>query len=192
MKKLLAGFCGVLCILVAGCSSTPPKQTPVAVEDRTLTKPPPKVDPVKPPSTVVDTAPVVGAKVDPANSLPGDADLKNPNSILSKRLIYFDFDSNLVKEEFRPLVAAHAKYVSGNGKAKMIIQGHTDERGSREYNLALGQRRADAVKQMISVLGADGARVETVSFGEEKPAVDGSTEAAYAQNRRAVIVYQGE
>ena len=90
----------------------------------------------------------------------------------------------------RPLVAAHAKYMSGDPKAKMIIQGNTDERGGREYNLALGQRRADAVKQMMSVLGAEGGRVETVSFGMEKPRVEGRTEEAFAQNRRAEIVYQ--
>ena len=120
----------------------------------------------------------------------GPAALKDPNNILSKRIIYFDYDSNLVKEEFRPLVAAHAKYISQDPRAKMIIQGNTDERGSREYNLALGQRRADAVKQMMTVLGAEGARVESVSFGEEKPRAQGSNEAAYAENRRAEIIYQ--
>jgi peptidoglycan-associated lipoprotein len=120
------------------------------------------------------------------------AALKDPNNILSKRIIYFDYDSNLVKEEYRPLVAAHAKYVASNGKARIIIQGNTDERGGREYNLALGQRRADAVKQMMTVLGAEAGRVESVSFGKEKPRAQGTTEEAYAQNRRAEIVYQGE
>jgi len=120
------------------------------------------------------------------------SELKDPKNILSKRSIFFDYDSNLVKEEYRPLVAAHARYLTQNRNAKMIIQGNTDERGSREYNLALGQRRSDAVKQMMTVLGVEAPRVETVSFGEEKPRAQGSTEVAYSENRRADIVYQGE
>jgi len=92
--------------------------------------------------------------------------------------------------ELDPLVAAHARYLTQNKNAKMIIQGNTDERGSREYNLALGQRRADAVKQMMTVLGAEGSRVETVSFGEEKPRAQGHDEAAWAENRRADIRYK--
>lgn len=188
MRNFILAF--AIAITLAGCSSTPTtEQKPAVVEDRNFGFKAP--EPPKQPA-VVDVKPVVPAKVDSGTALAGDPALKDPNSILSKRLVLFDFDSNIVKEEFRPLVSAHAKYVTQNGKAKMIIQGHTDERGSREYNLALGQRRADAVKQMMSVLGADGARVETVSFGEEKPAVEGTTEAAYSQNRRAVIVYQGE
>lgn len=188
MRKILSGF--VIAVMLAACSSTPTKTDGAKVEDRTLgTQQPAK--PSGPPPKVVDAQPVKPAQID-STALAGDAALKDPNNILSKRLIFFDFDSNLVKEEFRPLVSAHAKYVSLNGKAKMVIQGHTDERGSREYNLALGQRRADAVKQMMAVLGAEGARVETVSFGEEKPRANGTTEEAYAQNRRAEILYQGE
>jgi peptidoglycan-associated lipoprotein len=194
MKKIFAQVLSGLALatLLASCTSTPVKvQQPVTVEDRT-SKPPP-VATTTPKPTTVDAQPIQPAKVDPGTALAeGDRALKDPNNILSKRIIFFDFDSNQVKEEFRPLVAAHAKYVSQNGKAKMVIQGHTDERGSREYNLALGQRRADAVKQMMSVLGAEGARVETVSFGEEKPRVQGASESAFSENRRAEIVYQGE
>jgi peptidoglycan-associated lipoprotein len=187
MKNILSAF--VIATLLAACSSTPTKEQPgAAVEDRT--QKPAATDAKKP--IVVDTTPIKPAQADSGTALAGDPALKDPKSILSKRVIYFDFDSNLVKEEFRPLVAAHAGYIAKNGKAKMIIQGHTDERGSREYNLALGQRRSDAVKQMMTVLGAEGARVETVSFGEEKPAVQGTSESAFSQNRRAEIVYQGE
>ena len=125
--------------------------------------------------------------------LHGAADpLKDPANILSKRSIYFDYDSNSVKDEFRPVVAAHAKHLSQNGSARVRIEGNTDERGSREYNLALGQRRADAVKQMMELLGARGAQIETVSFGKEKPKAQGQDEAAWAENRRADIRYQGE
>jgi len=187
MRKIISAL--IIAAMMAACSSTPTKEQEGAkVEDRTLT--PPKAAEVKKPPTPVESTPVVPAQADSGTAL--DPILKDPKSILSKRIVYFDFDSNLVKEEFRPLVAAHAKYISQNGKAKMIIQGHTDERGSREYNLALGQRRSDAVKQMMTVLGAEGVRVETVSYGEEKPAVQGTSESAFSQNRRAEIVYQGE
>ena len=187
MRKLLSGL--VIAAMLAACSSTPTKEQDGAkVEDRALDS-----QKAASKSIPVDTAPIKPAQVDRGTALGGlDPALKDPSNILSKRIIFFDFDSNLVKEEYRPLVAAHAKYISQNGRAKMVIQGHTDERGSREYNLALGQRRADAVKQMMSVLGAEGARVETVSFGEEKPREQGSGESAYSQNRRAEIVYQGE
>jgi len=187
MLKILSGL--LIAVTLAACSSTPTKEQDGAkVEDRS----PSTQQPIKPAPKTVEAQPVVPAQVDPGTALGLDPSLKDPNSILSKRLIFFDYDSNLVKEEFRPVVAAHAKYVSQNAKAKMMIQGHTDERGSREYNLALGQRRADAVKQMMSVLGAEGSRVETVSYGEEKPRAQGTSEAAYADNRRAEIVYQGE
>jgi peptidoglycan-associated lipoprotein len=186
MRKIVPAL--FIAIALAGCSSTPTKeQAGAAVEDRS-SKP---MDQPKPPE-VVDVKPVVPGSADSGSALAGDPALRDPNSILSKRLVYFDYDSNIVKEQFRPLVSAHAKYIVQHNAARMVIQGHTDERGSREYNLALGQRRADAVKQMMTVLGADAARIETVSFGEEKPAAEGATEAAFAQNRRAVIVYQGE
>jgi peptidoglycan-associated lipoprotein len=118
--------------------------------------------------------------------------LKDPKNILSRRSIYFEYDQFSVKEEFKPVVSAHANYLSQNRGRRITIQGNTDERGSREYNLALGQRRADAVKSMMTLLGAGGAQIETVSFGEEKPRVQDSNEQAWAENRRADIVYQGE
>jgi peptidoglycan-associated lipoprotein len=118
--------------------------------------------------------------------------LKDPGSVLSKRSIYFDYDSFSVKEDDKPLVSAHAKFLTDNRNRKIIIQGNTDERGSREYNIALGQRRADSVKKMMMLLGVTDGQVETVSFGEEKPAVQGADEAAWSKNRRAEIVYDGE
>ena len=193
MQKTLTGILSGLAIavLLAACSSTPTKEQEAApvVDGQASTQPPAATS--KPPIAVTPR-PITPAQIDPPTQLSGPAALKDPNNILSKRIIYFDYDSNLVKEEFRPLVAAHAKYISQDPRAKMIIQGNTDERGGREYNRALGQRRADAVKQMMSVLGVEGARVETVSFGQEKPRVDARTEAAYTENRRAEIVYQGE
>ena len=117
------------------------------------------------------------------------AALRDPNNILSKRSVYFDYDSNVVKDEFRPLVTAHARYLQQNAKAKMRIEGNADDRGSREYNLALGQRRADAVKQMMQLLGARADQIEAVSFGEEKPKCKDAAEACWAQNRRGDIAY---
>ena len=118
--------------------------------------------------------------------------LRDPNNILSKRGVYFDFDSFVVRDEFKPLVEAHAKYLQQNRTTRMTIQGNTDERGSREYNIALGQKRSDAVKRMMLLLGATEAQVETVSFGKEKPRNNGHDETAWAENRRDDILYAGE
>ena len=185
MKRWITMFAVVG--LLAGCSSTPKDEGP-KVEDRKPvmadTRP---VQPTKP-----ETGPTTGTTKPPAVSADPLAALKDPNNILSRRSVFFDYDSNVVKEEFKPLVTAHANFVSQNRQQRMTIQGNTDERGSREYNLALGQRRADAVKQMMTLLGAPASNIETVSFGEEKPRAQGNTEQAYAENRRADIVYGNE
>jgi len=184
MQKIIVGIAVSLSLLFAGCSSTKDEQKGAAIEDRTGTTPTPSTGP----STAgVKDGQVATVTVPPRDSTPSDM-----AGELAKRSIFFDFDSNIVKEEFRPTVAAHAKNLTQNRTKKMIIQGNTDERGSREYNLALGQRRADSVRQMMTVLGAQSGQIETVSFGEEKPRAQGSDESAYAQNRRADIVYQGE
>jgi len=117
---------------------------------------------------------------------------RDPNNILSKRSVYFDYDSFVVKDEFRPMVEAHARYLVSNRGARMTIQGNTDERGSREYNIALGQKRADAVKRTMTLLGAQESQIETVSFGKEKPRNPGHDEGAWAENRRGDIIYAGE
>jgi len=184
MKRSIVMFAIVGALV--GCSSTPKdEQKGAQVEDRTPSVSQPVPTPTPTPPRDASTAPVRGPQV-------GGADpLKDPGNILSRRSVFFDYDSNAVKDEFKPLVSAHAKYVS-QARRKMTIQGNTDERGSREYNLALGQRRADAVKQMMTLLGAPSGEIETVSFGEEKPRGQGSTEQAFAENRRADIVYQGE
>jgi len=106
------------------------------------------------------------------------------------KIIYFDFDSYVVKPEFQGTIEAHAKFLTANKNRKMNIEGHTDERGGREYNLALGQRRAEAVRRALGLLGVSDAQVEAVSFGKEKPAVPGSDEEAMAKNRRAELNYR--
>lgn len=116
--------------------------------------------------------------------------LHDPNNILSQRSVYYDYDSYTISPEYRELVLAHAAYLRDNPNAKVLLQGNTDERGSREYNLALGQRRADSVKNMMRLSGAQNAQIEAVSLGEEKPR--GQGEAYWAENRRSDIIYEGE
>ncbi len=118
--------------------------------------------------------------------------LTDPNNILSKRSLYFDYDKYAVKTEYQDLIAAHAKLLAEHPNMSISIQGNADERGSREYNLALGQKRAVAVKMALSIHGVTDKQMETVSFGQEKPKATGHDEASWSQNRRADIVYQGE
>lgn len=120
------------------------------------------------------------------------AALRDPANPLSKRSVYFDYDSNLIKAEQRPVVETHGKFLGQRPGVKVTVQGNTDERGSREYNLALGQRRAEAVKQALAAFGVSADRVDTVSFGAEKPVAEGHDETAWAKNRHADIVYPGE
>ncbi|HRA78719.1 MAG TPA: peptidoglycan-associated lipoprotein Pal [Burkholderiaceae bacterium] len=120
----------------------------------------------------------------------GTDPLNDPKSPLAKRSIFFDFDSFVIKDEFRGTVDAHSRYLLSNKTRRVVIQGNTDERGSREYNLALGQKRAEAVRRAMSALGVPDTQMEAVSFGEERPRATGADEASYAENRRADLVYQ--
>jgi peptidoglycan-associated lipoprotein len=104
------------------------------------------------------------------------------------RVVYFDFDSYVVKDEFRPVVEVNAKALTTDRKRHLAVEGHTDERGGHEYNLALGQKRAEAVVKSLELMGANDAQLEAVSFGKERPAVQGSDESAWAKNRRAELV----
>ena len=105
------------------------------------------------------------------------------------RLVYFDYDSFVIKPEFQAVIAAHARFLRAHPSRKVAIEGHTDERGGREYNLALGQKRAEAVRDALAILGVTAGQMEAVSFGKEKPVVLGFEEAAFAKNRRAEIRY---
>jgi peptidoglycan-associated lipoprotein len=171
--------------MLAACSGGPvSEQNPAGVEDRQ-------------PGTGAQTQGVGQggvARVDltakPGTS--GDAMLKDPRSILSRRSIFYDLDQYDVKDQFKELVEAHARFLRDNPGRKMLIQGNTDERGSREYNVGLGQRRSDGVKRMMLLLGAREDQIESVSLGEEKPRAEGHDETAWSQNRRSDILYQGE
>jgi peptidoglycan-associated lipoprotein len=166
MKKLVISI--VLLNLLAACASEKPKEAapapaPVAAA----------------PATAPAAAPVVA--VDPLN---------DPASILAKRSVYFPFDVSAVQEADKPAVLAHAKYLSEHQDRKVRVEGNCDERGSKEYNLALGQRRAESVKKMLVLGGAKSSQIETVSYGEEKPVCTEHNEACWKQNRRSDIKYQ--
>ena len=167
-------------LVVAGCSSTPKTEPGAAVEERA----PGPAQPVETPGVTT----VTPEKME-GTTLP---ELTDPKSILSKRSVYFDFDKYDIKDEFKPLVEAHAKFLVSHPKIKMLIQGNADERGSREYNLALGQKRADAVKRALALLGGREDQIESVSLGKEKPKNPGHDEAAWAENRRSDMLYTGE
>ena len=116
--------------------------------------------------------------------------LDNPQSILSSRVIYFEFDSAAIRNEDRATIQAHAEYLSQHSSASVVLEGHTDERGSREYNIALGERRAKAVRQLLLFQGAVASQLQTVSYGEESPVAIGHDEDAWQQNRRVEIIYK--
>jgi peptidoglycan-associated lipoprotein len=173
--------CAAAALLVAACASTPlEEQPPAPVTDASAAG-------AKPGAGTADPRAV--ARVD-AGSSKGMDPLNDPASPLSKRSIYFDFDSFVVKPEFQGVVEAHGKFLVANPTRRVTIEGNADDRGSREYNLALGQKRAEAVKSRLRLLGVAESQMETVSFGEEKPAATGADEASWSQNRRADLNYK--
>lgn len=173
--------------VVAGCQTTPEDQAAAGVEERrpgAPGKPGAQAKPVERPK--VGAVDLTGARKDPA------AALKDPANVLSKRSIYFEYDKFDIRDEYRPIVEAHAKYLRENPNARVLIQGNADERGSREYNVSLGQRRSDNVKKMLVLLGAREAQIESVSLGEEKPQCTDQNEDCWSKNRRGDILYSGE
>ncbi len=174
MQKLTTTIFLCSALALSACSSTK-LDDKVQIEDRTGTAPQSTSDSNRTVATV-DTQ-----SVDP---------LKDAKGALAQRSFYFDYDSYTLKPEAQPVIEAHAKYLTANKQRTVIIQGNTDERGGREYNLALGQKRAEAVRKSLALLGVPEAQVEAVSFGKEKPRAQGNDEASWAENRRADLVYQ--
>jgi len=160
--------------LLSACSSTKLQETPV-VEKTPVANTAPPVDDSR------NVRPIETTAVDPLN---------DPKGVLANRSIYFDYDSYVVRDDGKPVVENHSAYLTKNTQRKVLIQGNTDERGGTEYNLALGQKRAEAVRRSMAALGVADGQMEAVSLGEEKPKATGSNEAAWAENRRADIVYQ--
>ena len=179
----------LLTTALVGCSNAP------KVEDKpaeTPTTPAVKPDPAQSKPTTTGDTNTRGLGTDGAASK--EPAIKPLESIGApdKRSVYFDYDKYDVRDEFKGMVADHAKFLVPRKDGKMLIQGNADERGSREYNLALGQRRADAVKKTLLLQGVKEEQVESVSLGEEKPKATGHDEAAWAENRRADVLYKGE
>jgi peptidoglycan-associated lipoprotein len=167
-------------VLLAACGSAV-KLDNVPVEDKTGTAVSTAGGAVAP-TTGVGQGAVAAVDLGKANQ---DSAMQSAN-----RLVYFDYDSFVIRPEFQSVIEAHGRFIKTNKSRKVAIEGHTDERGGREYNLALGQKRAEAVKRALSVQGVDDNQIEAVSFGKEKPAMAGSSEAAMEKNRRAEIVYR--
>ena len=166
MKKSLL-LVSLLSLFLVGCSSTP----------------------------IVDVSKPAGPSASKDENDEKDLDLaslRDPNNILSKRSIYFDYDKDTVKAEYKDLLAAHAKYVASHPKAKMTLTGNTDDRGSREYNVSLGQKRSVSVKKSMNVLGAQDTQIETVSFGEERADTNCKDDACNGKDRRVDISYEKE
>lgn len=176
---------------LVGCSSTP--ETVAPVENRTGTTT--GVTPDTGGTSTSGVSPTTGAagSTMPSTTVVTSANaLRDPRSPLSRREIFYDYDSFIVRDEYKPLLEAHAAYLKQNRNARIKVEGNTDERGSREYNLALGQKRSESVKRVLTLLGVSESQIDTVSFGEEKPKNPASSEAAYSENRRCDLAYAGE
>ncbi len=159
---------------ISACQTTQPEAEPVA-------------EPESVPVPVAEEATTIAAP-DPHDY--SDArNFNNNESLLSKRVIYFDFDKSEVKSEYRAIVVAHASYISSHGSARVTLEGHADERGTREYNLGLGERRGNAISGLLSAAGSRGNQLDVVSYGEERPVCRVSDEGCWRQNRRVEIIY---
>ena len=185
-RRAAGAVLGALLAIAAGCSSVPLDEGKDApIENR---------GPGSAAGSGQSAAPGAGGAAQqssrPVAEVTVPDPLNDPKSPLAQRSIYFDYDSFVVKDQYRSTLEAHARYLATNKTRRIAIQGNTDERGSREYNLALGQKRAEAVRQSLAVLGVPEAQMEAVSFGEEKPRSPGQDEASFAENRRADIAYQ--
>jgi peptidoglycan-associated lipoprotein len=180
-KILFAAMAVAIVTALAGCSTQPT----APVDDKSTTG--------TPAAGTTPGATTSGTTTPGVTGAPGAmSPLKDPNNILSKRSVYFEYDSFVVEDKYKAQIEAHARYMTANRSAKVTLQGNTDERGSREYNIALGQKRADAVKRAMTLQGVQEIAIETVSFGKEKPRRDGHDEASWAENRRVDIIYFGE
>jgi peptidoglycan-associated lipoprotein len=167
--------------MLVACGSQPPAPEQPAAGVGQLT-----------PKPLTTETPPVRTVVPPRIESSGLDALRNPASILSKRSVFFDYDNYAIKDQFKALLEAHGRFLASHPEMKMLIQGNTDERGSREYNIALGQKRADATKKALLLFGAREEQIESVSLGKEKPRNPGHDEAAWAENRRADMLYTGE
>jgi peptidoglycan-associated lipoprotein len=179
MKKII--LCAAVVSLLAACSSEPIKPEEKAAPAPTA----PATTQSGATTSSTTTAPVTATAVQ-------TNPLKDPNNILSKRSVYFGYDQFSVDSKYNPLIEAHAAYLKSHPDAHVTLEGNTDNRGGSEYNLALGQKRAEAVRKLLQLSGAPANQMEAISYGEERPKVAGDTEAAWAENRRTDLHYKGD
>jgi peptidoglycan-associated lipoprotein len=177
-KKILILIALTGAVLVAGCSSHKPRPSATNASTSSGQTDQTQTSGANNPNAVGANAAAAGTEV------PGPT-----GEQLKNRTIYFDFDSSEIKPEYNAMITAHARYLAANPSMRIRVEGNTDERGSREYNIGLGERRAQAVRRALMLQGVPEAQITTVSYGEERPAVTGHTEEAWARNRRANIVY---
>jgi len=149
----------------------------------------PKPKPTEPAPVVEPSKPVVTEAAPDPNDYTDARNFDNPASLLSKRVVYFDYDKSAIRPEYRGIESAHAAYTAAHSSARVTLEGHADERGSREYNLGLGERRGNAVMGLMSAQGSRGNQLNVVSYGEERPVCRVSDDACWGQNRRVEIVY---
>ena len=178
---------GLALVLTAGCTNLPPEDDVPVFEE--------------PEASSEGAGAGGGLSAEELEAVPAEAqameaegglaasELEDPTGQLAERVVYFEFDSSTIRADDMGLIEAHGAYLAEHPDQQVVVEGHTDERGSREYNLALGERRAKAVAQALELNGAAPEQIEVVSYGEEKPAQTGQTEAAWSQNRRAEIIY---
>lgn len=173
MKKMILGIGALLCVGLTGCATTPNECQPPSCDAK------------------LEPAPIAASGKYGQNS-------QTPNSIANivgipqSRVVYFDFDVSDVRQDQRQILETNATYLAKNQQLKVRLEGHADERGSREYNLALGERRAQSVKRYLSMMGVQEIQINTLSYGEEKPASEGHDESAWKLNRRVEIIYLGQ
>ncbi|PCI54795.1 MAG: peptidoglycan-binding protein [Methylophilaceae bacterium] len=174
-SKLL--IAAAISVFLVGCKSTPMKDG-ASVEDKS--------------ASTSSSSDVKGTVIDGSSGSSSMNDLNDPSNILSVRNIYFDYNSDAIRAEFRPNVEAHANYLNAHSDAKTTLQGNADERGTREYNLSLGQRRAVSLKKALNLLGVQDNQIETISYGEENANPNCANEDCFQQDRRVEIVYPNE
>lgn len=175
-----------LAAMLVGCASSV-KLDDVPVEDKAGSSVPDPASAGAAPRGAESGA-TAGRGVSPVDLATAQGAVAGPTGVA--RVVYFDYDSFVIKPEFQSVIDAHARYLKADNRRRIAIEGHTDERGGREYNLALGQKRSEAVRRALSLLGVSDTQIEAVSFGKEKPAAAGGDEAAFARNRRAELVYR--
>ncbi len=178
-RALMIAVPTIVFLFAAGCETTPVKEeaADATVEERSTA------------AVTPDEAAAQTRSLESDTGFKGHA-LDDPSSPLSQQVMDFDFDRSDILDDYRAMVEAHAAYLAENPRSSVVLEGHADERGSREYNLGLGERRGQSVKRMLVLLGASDGQLDTVSFGEERPAREGHDESAWRYNRRVEISYQ--